>query len=182
LRKYIKEYGFICVFILFAIFSYAYSYNFGINVTKSFLYMFIEMITFIPIVFILVGLLDAWIPSQKFQKYMGPESGIKGTLLSVIFSMLQAGPLYGAFPIVYILYKKGASIKNIFIFLGCFSALKIPMLSIEIGYLGVEFTLVRTAIAVPLFIGIGYAMEYYLKDKNFKITDPTEIKSLTDNI
>lgn len=56
------------------------------------------------------------------------------------------------------------------------------MLSIEIGYLGVEFTLVRTAIAIPLFIGIGYAMEYYLKDKNFKITDPTEIKSLTDNI
>lgn len=139
--------------------------------------MFIEMISFIPIVFILVGLLDAWIPSQKLQKYMGPESGIKGTVLSVIFSMFQAGPLYGAFPIVYILYKKGASIKNIFIFIGCFSALKLPMLSIEIGYLGIEFTLARTVIAVPLFIAIGYLMEYYLKDKDFRVTDPTELKS-----
>jgi len=105
---------------------------------------------------------------------MGPDSGFKDTLLSVIFSMFQAGPLYGAFPIVYILYKKGASIKNIFIFLGCFSSLKIPMLTIETGYLGIEFTLARTAITVPLFIAIGYLMDYYLKDKDFKITDPTE--------
>jgi uncharacterized membrane protein YraQ (UPF0718 family) len=135
--------------------------------------MFIEMISFIPIVFILVGLLDAWIPKKKFEKYMGPGSGFKGTLISVVFSMFQAGPLYGAFPIVYILYKKGASIKNIFIFIGCFSLLKIPMLTIETGYLGLEFTLVRAAITIPLFIAIGYLMEYYLKDKNFKINDPT---------
>ena len=177
MKKYVKEYSFIIVFIIFSITSYYYKYTFGIGVTNSFLYMFIEMISFIPIVFILVGLLDAWIPSQKLQKYMGPESGIKGTVLSVIFSMFQAGPLYGAFPIVYILYKKGASIKNIFIFIGCFSALKLPMLSIEIGYLGIEFTLARTVIAVPLFIAIGYLMEYYLKDKDFRVTDPTELKS-----
>ncbi|MDY1590660.1 MAG: hypothetical protein RBS85_00625 [Methanofastidiosum sp.] len=49
---------------------------------------------------------DAWIPKKKFEKYMGPESGLKGTFLLVIFSIFQAGPLYGAFPIVYILYKK----------------------------------------------------------------------------
>ncbi|KYC52885.1 MAG: putative permease [Candidatus Methanofastidiosum methylothiophilum] len=177
MKKYLKEYGFILLFLVFGTVSYFYNYNFGMNVSNVFLNMFIEMISFIPIVFILVGLLDAWIPSQKFQKYMGPDSGVKGTILSVVFSMFQAGPLYGAFPIVYILYKKGASVKNIFIFLGCFSALKIPMLSIEIGYLGIEFTLARTLVAIPLFIIIGYIMEYYLKNKDFKITDPTEVKS-----
>jgi len=105
---------------------------------------------------------------------MGSESGLKCTLLSVIFSMFQAGPLYGAFPIVYLLYKKGASVKNIFIFLGCFSSVKIPMLTIEAGYLGIGFTLARAAITIPLFIAIGYLMDYYLKDKDFKVTDPTE--------
>ncbi len=173
-NKYLKEYGFIVVFIIFGLVSYFYSFTFGVKASKTFLNMFIEMISFIPIVFILVGLLDAWIPKKKFEKYMGPESGLKGTLLSVIFSMFQAGPLYGAFPIVYILYKKGASIKNIFIFLGCFSSLKIPMLTIETGYLGLEFTLARAAITVPLFIAIGYLMDYYLKGKDFKVTDPTE--------
>jgi len=83
--------------------------------------------------------------------------------------MLQAGPLYGAFPVAYLLYKKGASIKNIFIYLGAFSSLKIPMLGIEIGYLGIKFTLVRTLVSLPLFIAIGYFMEYWLKNKNFKV-------------
>ncbi|NYT03938.1 MAG: permease [Candidatus Methanofastidiosa archaeon] len=173
MNKHIKEYGFVSVFIIFGIVSYFYSFTFGIRASKTFLNMFVEMISFIPIVFILVGLLDAWIPKKKFEKYMGPGSGLKGTLISVIFSMFQAGPLYGAFPIVYILYKKGASIKNIFIFIGCFSSLKIPMLTIETGYLGLEFTLVRAAITIPLFVAIGYLMDYYLKDKNFKINDPT---------
>jgi uncharacterized membrane protein YraQ (UPF0718 family) len=129
------------------------------------------MITFIPFLFIIVGLFDVWVPKEKIQKHIGKGSGIKGILLVTLLAMLQAGPLYGAFPVAYILYKKGASIRNIFIYLGAFASLKIPMLGIEIGYLGIKFTLVRTLVSLPLFIGIGYLMEWYLKDKNFKIND-----------
>jgi len=96
--------------------------------------------------------------------------------LVIILAMLQAGPLYGAFPVAYILHKKGASIKNIFIYLGAFSCLKIPMLGIEMGYLGWKFTLVRTLVSLPLFIGIGYFMEYRLKSKNFNVN---EVKAKT---
>ncbi|MCC7572975.1 MAG: hypothetical protein KO464_06260 [Candidatus Methanofastidiosum sp.] len=71
-------------------------------------------------------------------------------------------------------YLKEYGFIFIFIFLGCFSSLKIPMLTIETGYLGIEFTLARAAIAVPLFIGIGHLMDYYLKGKDFQVTDPTE--------
>jgi hypothetical protein len=53
----------------------------------------------------------------------------------ILLAMLQAGPLYGAFPVAYLLWKKGASIKNIFIYLGAFSTLKILMLTFEIGFL-----------------------------------------------
>ncbi len=73
--------------------------------------------------------------------------------------MLQAGPLYGAFPVAYILCKKGASVRNIFIYLGAFSSMKLPMLGIEIGYLGIKYTILRTLISLPLFIFIGYLME-----------------------
>jgi uncharacterized membrane protein YraQ (UPF0718 family) len=129
------------------------------------------MITFIPFLFIIVGLFDVWFPKEKIEKHIGKDSGIKGILVVVVLAMLQAGPLYGAFPVAYILYKKGASIKNIFIYLGAFSTLKIPMLGIEIGYLGLKFTLARTLVALPLFILIGYFMEWYLKNRNFKVNE-----------
>jgi uncharacterized membrane protein YraQ (UPF0718 family) len=127
------------------------------------------MIIFIPFLFIVVGLFDVWFPKEKIEKYIGKDSGFMGILAVIVLAMLQAGPLYGAFPVAYMLYKKGASMKNIFIYLGAFSSLKIPMLGIEIGYLGLRFTLVRTLIALPLFITLGYFMEWYLKDKNFEV-------------
>jgi len=70
------------------------------------------------------------------------------------------------------LWKKGASIKNIFIYLGAFSTLKIPMLTFEIGFLGLKFSLLRTLVTLPVFILIGKIMEIYLRDKYFEIRQP----------
>jgi len=61
------------------------------------------MITFIPFLFIIVGLFDVWFPKEKIEKHIGKDSGIKGILIVVILAMLQAGLLYGAFPVAYIL-------------------------------------------------------------------------------
>ena len=167
----IKPYIWLASFAFFSIGSFWFGFDPGRTIYQSFTKSFIEMITFIPFLFIIVGLFDVWFPKEKIEKHIGRDSGIKGILMVVILAMLQAGPLYGAFPVAYILYKKGASIKNIFIYLGAFSTLKIPMLGIEIGYLGLKFTLARTLVALPLFILIGYFMEWYLKGKNFKINE-----------
>ncbi|TFG45561.1 MAG: permease, partial [Dehalococcoidia bacterium] len=69
------------------------------------------MLSFLPFLFIIVGLFDVWVPKERIQKHIGQESGIKGIALVVLLAMLQAGPLYGAFPIAYILYKKGISAR-----------------------------------------------------------------------
>jgi len=164
-----KPYIWLLSFVIFTIGSFWFGFNPGKTIYRSFTESFIEMIVFIPFLFIIVGLFDVWFPKEKIEKYIGKDSGIKGIFAVIILAMLQAGPLYGAFPVAYILYKKGASIKNIFIYLGAFSSLKIPMLGIEIGYLGLKFTLARTLVALPLFIALGYFMEWYLKDKNFKV-------------
>jgi uncharacterized membrane protein YraQ (UPF0718 family) len=157
------------VFAVFILLSFVFNIQPGKTITTNFTNSFIEMITFIPFLFIIVGLFDVWVPKEKIEKHIGQGSGLKGILLVTLLAMLQAGPLYGAFPVAYMLYKKGASIRNIFIYLGAFSSLKIPMLGIEIGYLGIQFTLIRTIVSLPLFIGIGYLMEWYLKDKNFRV-------------
>ena len=166
----LKQYTWAVVFLAASIIAYLTGFMPGISVYSNFLDFFIEMITFIPFLFILVGLFDVWFPKESIEKHIGQESGIKGIGLVILLAMLQAGPLYGAFPVAYILYKKGASTKNIFIYLGAFSSMKIPMLGIEIGYLGLKFTLLRTLISLPLFILIGYMMERLLGNR-FKVNE-----------
>jgi uncharacterized membrane protein YraQ (UPF0718 family) len=166
-----KQYLWLFIYLTATLASFVFGYNPGKEVFGNFIQFFIEMVTFIPFLFIIVGLFDAWFPKEKVEKHIGQESGITGILFVIVLAMLQAGPLYGAFPVAYILYKKGASIKNIFIYLGAFSSLKIPMLGMEIGYLGIHFTLARTLVSLPLFIAVGYFMEWYLKDKDFRINN-----------
>jgi len=140
----------VIVFAIFILASYSFQFQSGKTIATNFKNSIIEMITFIPFLFIIVGLFDVWVPKDKIEKHIGQESGLKGIMLVTLLAMLQAGPLYGAFPVAYMLFKKGASIRNIFVYLGAFASLKIPMLGIEIGYI----------------------MEWYLKDKNFEVKTP----------
>lgn len=165
----IKPYIWLLSFAVFSIVSFWFGFDPGKTIYRSFTESFLEMIIFIPFLFIIVGLFDVWFPKEKIEKYIGKDSRVMGILAVIILAMLQAGPLYGAFPVAYILYKKGASVRNIFIYLGAFSSLKIPMLGIEIGYLGLDFTIARTLVALPLFIAVGYFMEWYLRNKKFEV-------------
>ena len=170
MNKHLKNYVWIILFIIFSIASYFLGFRPGVVIYSNFNQFFIEMVSFIPFLFILIGLFDVWFPKEMLEKHIGKESGIKGIFLVILLAMLQAGPLYGAFPVAYILYKKGASVKNIFIYLGAFSSMKIPMLGIEMGYLGIKFTILRTLISLPLFILIGYMMEKAV-GKNFEVKE-----------
>jgi uncharacterized membrane protein YraQ (UPF0718 family) len=167
--KKLPPYFWLITFLIFIACSFVFEFQAGKDIAINFKDAVIELLVFIPAIFIIVGLLDVWIPKEKIQKHLGQESGIKGIVIVILLAMLQAGPLYGAFPVAYVLWKKGVSIKNLFIYLGAFASLKIPMLGIEIAYLGLDFTLVRTLVSLPLFIAIGYFMEWRLKDKNFEV-------------
>jgi len=132
---------------------------------------FLEMILFLPCMFILVGLIDLWLPRSLVEPHIGKDSGIKGSFWIIFLAMLQAGPLYGAFPVAAILWKKGSSIRNIFIYLGAFSTLKIPMLTFETSFLGWKFTLLRTVISLPVFILIAFTLEFILKKTDFSVKE-----------
>jgi len=159
------------IFMVFSVVSVFAKFNFGLAVIKNFRSSFLEMISFIPLMFILIGLFEVWVPKQIIEKHIGSSSGVKGIFWVILFAMLQVGPLYGAFPVAYIIWNKGASIRNVFIYLGAFTTLKIPMLSFEIGFLGLKFSLMRTLLSLPVFILIAIVMEKFLRDKNFKIND-----------
>lgn len=170
--KPVLKYSFVILFGLLIGLSWLFDFAFGKEVSENFWGFFMEMILFLPLMFILIGLFDVWVPREKVVKHIGEESGIKGTFLVILLATLQAGPLYGAFPFAYLLWKKGCSVKNIFIYLGAYSTIKIPMLTFEIGFLGLEFSLLRTLITLPVFIAIGYVMEWIIGKRRFWMSHP----------
>jgi uncharacterized membrane protein YraQ (UPF0718 family) len=131
--------------------------------TGSTLYGFLkEVAIFLPAMFILVGLFDVWVPRRIVERHVGPAAGPLAIVWMLLLGTLQAGPLYGAFPVAVALYRKGASLRNVFIYLGAFSSLKIPMLTFEVGFLGWRFSLARTLVTIPVFVLLAYALEKLL--------------------
>lgn len=163
----------IIAFTVFTAVSFVVDFSVGEKIFKEQFYIFFkEMILFLPVMFILIGLGDVWINREKVVKHIGKDSGFKGIILVIFLSMAQAGPLYGAFPVTYLLWKKGASIRNIFVYLGAFCTIKTPMLTFEIGFLGWKFSLLRTLFSLPVIILIAVVMERLLKDKSFEVKQP----------
>ena len=123
------------------------------------------MLLVIPPIFILLGLLDVWVPREKMIRYMGEGSGAKGTVLAFLLGSFAAGPLYGAFPFAAVLMKKGASFTNILIFIGAWSTTKIPMLLFEMAALGKRFALARLVIDIVGILIIAWAIKAALPRK-----------------
>lgn len=123
------------------------------------------MLLVIPPIFILLGLLDVWVPREKMIRYMGEGSGVKGTVLAFLLGSFAAGPLYGAFPFAAVLMKKGASFTNILIFIGAWSTTKIPMLLFEMAALGKRFALSRLAVDIVGIVIIAWAIRLALPRK-----------------
>jgi len=139
-------------------------FAFGREAGAGFWSFTLEMAAFLPAMFVLVGLFDVWVPRSFVERHVGRDSGPLAILWMVLLGTLQAGPLYGAFPVAVALWRKGTAPRNVFIYLGAFSALKIPMLTFEVAFLGWQFSLVRTAVTLPVFIALGYLLERLLPD------------------
>ena len=118
-----------------------------------------EMLSILPPIFILLGLMDVWVARETMMKFMGENSGIKGGLIAFIMGSAAAGPLYAAFPIAGMLLKKGVKLSNVFIFIGAWSTTKIPMLLFEASNLGFKFMLIRLLSSIAGIIVIAYVLE-----------------------
>lgn len=107
-----------------------------------------EMLSVLPPIFVLLGLLDVWVDRATMMKFTGKGSGFKGVLIAFLLGSAAAGPLYAAFPVAGVMLKKGSSLLNVFIFVGAWSTTKIPMLAFEGANMGLTFTLLRLGLSI----------------------------------
>ncbi|WP_163195654.1 permease [Clostridium thermarum] len=147
-----------------------FNYDVGTKALNIAAYSFKEMLFVIPPVFLLLGLLDTWVPRETMMKYMGEGSGLKGILLAILIGSAAAGPLYGAFPVAAVFMKKGVKFSNILIFIGAWSTTKIPMLLFEMTSLGAKFAFTRLLVDIPGIIIIAYALS--------KLTSKEEVEKI----
>lgn len=124
-----------------------------------------QMLLVVPPIFVLLGLLDVWIPKETMVKYMGEGSGLKGILLSFFIAAAAAGPLYGAFPVAAVFMKKGVKFSNLLIFIGTWSTMKIPTLLFELSSLGTKFTLTRLFVDIPGVILLAFLLAKLIPQK-----------------
>ena len=146
----------------------------AISITQKNLW---EMLSVIPPIFILLGLLDVWVKKETMVKYMGEGSGLIGILIAFFLGSAAAGPLYAAFPVAGILLKKGSKISNVLIFIGAWSTMKIPLLMFETNALGLEFSMLRLGMNIFGILIISFVIDNLLKEK-----DRVELCKLAEDV
>ncbi len=126
---------------------------------------FVEMLSFLPPVFIILGLLDVWVPREVVISHLGGGSGLRGMALAIFLGAAAAGPLYGAFPVAAVMMKKGASLFNVMIFLGAWSTLKLPMFLFETQYLGLTFSVTRWVCSLVGIVVMACLIDYWVPEQ-----------------
>lgn len=173
MKKWIKRYRvFIIILIAMLVLTF-FNRQLGLKALSITGNSVKEMLLVIPPIFILLGLLDVWVPRETMIKYMGEGSGMKGILLAIFIGSAAAGPLYGAFPVAAVFMKKGVKFMNILIFIGAWSTTKIPMFLFEMAALGSKFAIARLLIDIPGIIIIAFILS--------KIATRKEIEKLYEN-
>ena len=181
-KKEFLSYGLFIAFTLFVSISYFINYDKGEATGTAFANVMLEMLKILPFAFILIGLFEVWIKRETVIKHLGEESNVKGYFWVLLLAGFSVGGLFTAFPLAEMLYKKGASLKVIFAYLGFAGTFRIPMTIFEISFLGLPFTTVRLLVTIPLFLLIGITMGAFLKKRNFKMQDNDDLKKLNSEI
>ena len=133
----------------------------GVLIAKQSASGFGEMLLVVPPIFLLIGLMDVWVPREQVMAHVGAGTGLRGLTLSVVLGAASAGPLYGAFPIAGVMLKKGAGFFNVMVFMGSWATLKLPMFLFEFQYLGHSFAVTRWICSLAGIIAIAFLLDRF---------------------
>ena len=172
-QPFLKRYGAFFLLLAAGVVTGLILPDLGKQALSNTLGSFQEMLSVLPPIFVLLGLLDVWVDRATMVKYTGKGSGFKGALIAFLLGSAAAGPLYAAFPFAGVMLKKGGSLTNVLIFVGAWSTTKIPLLAFEMASMGLKFTLIRLGLSL-----VGIPLIAFLTEKTLRKQDLEEIQTL----
>lgn len=166
MKKHLKDYWLFIIFILFTTFGFIFDLSLAKGIFDNFYSFLLTMLKFVPAVFLLIGLFEVWVDKETIEKHLGKGSSFLAYLWAIVLASTTVGGLYVAFPVAAALYKKGASPRIIFSYVGTAAVCRIPMTLFEASYVGVSFTAIRWTVSIPLVIITSILMEKMISDKD----------------
>lgn len=166
--KLLKQYRLIIVILIFLSIAFFVNASFAKKAFDLSLESLLQMALILPPIFLLLGLLDVWVPKETMVRYMGEKSGLLGIAISFMLGSAAAGPLYGAFPVAAVFMKKGVKFTNILIFIGAYSTTKIPMFLFEMSSLGTKFAFTRLFVDLPGIVLMSFLLEKMMSKKQIE--------------
>lgn len=164
--KYIRDNKLLVISLFSLLILFIYSPVKGEVASMNALDNFSSVGMVLPPIFVLIGLMDVWVPKEVMVKYMGQNSGVLGVFLSILLGAVGAGPLVVAFPIAALLIRKGARFSNVFLFLGAWTSVKLPIFMFEWINFGVKFTTIHVLTSMSVYFISGFIIEKILSEKN----------------
>ncbi|MCT4584603.1 MAG: permease [Peptostreptococcaceae bacterium] len=175
-KSIFNRYKWSVIWSIIILFIYIANQSMGKLIVDNTFDNFKIMISVLPPILILIGLLDVWVPKETMIKYMGKDSKVKGILITIILGSLSAGPLYAAFPIAAILMKKHARFAYVLFFLGVWSSSKLPLMVFEYSAFGGFFTVIHVVSNLVIFLIGSIVIEKMLsKETKDKIYESAKI-------
>lgn len=174
MKKILKRYKVFGVILIINLILLIVKPSLGTNSLKETGNNLKELLAIMPPIFLLMELLDTWVQKETMIKFMGEGSGLKGIVIAFLLGSFAAGPVYVAFPFAAVLMKKGSKFFNILIFIGAWSATKVPISLFEASVMGWKFMITRYVIDIPVIILIAYITD--------KIILPIEKETIYENI
>ena len=162
--NWLRRYKWVILFVAVDLLIYWINPTLGTQIAQHTSQSVWEMLGVIPPIFILLGLLDTWVPREKVVSHLGVGSGLRGLSLATVLGAAAAGPLYGAFPVAAVMMKKGASFFNVMVFIGAWATLKIPMFLFETKYLGGLFSVTRWLCSLAAIVLIAWILDRAMTD------------------
>jgi len=106
----------------------------------------------------LVGLVQVWISRDTVARLLGQEGGVKALLIAAACGTLLIGPPYVIFPLLMTIRNQGARWAVVTIVLAAY-AVKLPMIPLEVGFLGWPFSLGRSILTLLFAFPTGLLVE-----------------------
>jgi uncharacterized membrane protein YraQ (UPF0718 family) len=105
-------------------------------------------------VFSALGLFGVLVDKQAIGRRLGHGTGIRTLVIAAGFGTVLVGPVYAIFPLLKAFREHGARWGVIVAVMTAW-AVKIPMIPLEIRFLGWEFSVVRSALTVVAAVMMG---------------------------
>jgi uncharacterized membrane protein YraQ (UPF0718 family) len=126
--------------------------------------VFLGVLPIIVAVFAALGLFAVWVDKKKVAERLGEGSGFGTLVLASLFGMVLVGPVYVVFPLLKAIREHGARWAVVGALLTAW-AVKIPMVPLEIGFLGIRFSVARSALVAASAIPLGLLLESLMRTR-----------------